>query len=118
MSPLTSIPLDFPLMLGGTSKGSGKFSYAAISGSGGKKALGDVGFAVEINQDINEVKADTIKGLPEAFAKDISATITEVKLSVGDREVQQYWKADKPWPLYSNNGTTTSKLKSVTPPKN
>jgi hypothetical protein len=118
MSPLTSIPLDFPLMLAGTSKGTGKFSYAAISGPGGKKALGDVGFAVEIKQNITEAKPDAIKGLvPEDFSKDLSSKpITEVNLSTGDRSVRQLWKDDMPWPVYSNNGTTTSKLIKVTPP--
>jgi hypothetical protein len=118
MSPLTSIPLDFPLMRAGTAKGNGKFSYAAISGPGGKKALGDVGFAVEINQDITEAKPDAIKGLVgEDFSKDLGAKpITEVNLSTGDRSVRQLWKGDMPWPVYSNNGTTTSKLIKVTPP--
>src|SRR5262249_21406988 len=123
MSPLTSIPLDMPLLSAGTAKsatGATKFSYSTVSGPGGKKALGDVGFAVEISQDVNEVKPDAVKDLiPPDFSKDVSTKpIKEVKLSTEDRNVRQLWKDDMPWPVYSNNGTTTSKLKSVTMPKN
>jgi hypothetical protein len=107
MSPLTSIPLDMPLMLGGATKGNGTFSYAAISGPAGKKAIGDVGFSVEIKQEIEEAKPG-VKALGQADFI--------VNLSSGDRTVRQEWKNDKPWPETSSNGTTTSKLKSVTPP--
>jgi len=110
MSPLTSIPLDLPKLLpGGATKATGSetFSYAAISAPGGKKALGDVGFAVEIKQEIVEVPA---------AAKALGGPDFTVKMSSGDRTVTQEWKNDKPWPETSSNGTTTSKLKSVTPP--
>jgi hypothetical protein len=107
MSPLSSIPLDLPLMLGGATKGSGSFSYTAISGPAGKKALGDVGFAVEIKQEIVEVPAG---------AKALGGPDFTVKMSSGDRTVTQEWKNDRPWPETSTNGTTTSKLKSVTLP--
>jgi hypothetical protein len=112
MSPLTSIPLDMPLLRpGGATKAAGSetFSYAANSGPAGKKALGDVGFAVEIKQDVVEVPAG---------AKALGGPDFTVKMSSGDRTVTQEWKNDKPWPETSNNGTTTSKLKSVTMPKN
>jgi hypothetical protein len=131
MSPLSSIPLDMPLLsLGGAAKGATTFSYAAVSGPGGKKALNDVGFAVGISQDIKEVKPDAVKELiPADFSKDLSAKpITEVTLSTTEedkaarRTVRQLWKDDMPWPVYSTNGTTTSKLVpgsiKVNPPKN
>jgi hypothetical protein len=110
MSPLTSIPLDMPRLLpGGAAKATGSetFSYAAVSGPGGKKALGDVGFAVEIKQEIVDAPA---------AAKALGGPDFTVKMSSGDRTVQQEWKNDRPWPETSSNGTTTSKLKSVTPP--
>jgi hypothetical protein len=111
MSPLTSIPLDMPLIRpGGAAKAAGKetFSYAANSGNAGaKKALGDVGFAVQIDQDIVEIPAG---------AKALGGPDFTVKMSSGDRTVTQEWKSDKPWPETSSNGTTTSKLKSVSLP--
>jgi hypothetical protein len=106
LSPLTSIPLDMPVIRpGGATKalGSESFTYTANSGNAGKKALGDVGFAVEVKQDIVPSKA---LGGPDFT----------LKLSSGDRTVMQEWKNDKPWPETSSNGTTTSKLKSVTMP--
>jgi len=110
MAPLTSIPLDMPVIRpGGAAKAAGSetFTYSAISGPAGKKALGDVGFAVEIKQDVVEVPAG---------AKALGGPDFTVKMSSGDRTVQQEWKNDKPWPETSNNGTTTSKLKNVIMP--
>jgi hypothetical protein len=121
LTPLTAIPLDMPVFLEGT-KGV-KFTYEAVSGAEGKKDPNDVGFAFEVEQEVNEAGADAVKGLQakgllsEDFTKDLQAKpLVEVRLKAGRRKVQQLWQAGLPWPAYSNNGVTQARLVRVLPP--
>jgi hypothetical protein len=121
IAPLTAIPLAMPVFLEGTKAvGAQKFSYETISGPEGKKDPGDVGFAYEIEQEVDLAKDDAVKGLQEkgmlteSFTKDLEAKpLVEVKLKASGRRVQQMWQPGLPWPVYSSNGVTQARLVRV-----
>lgn len=117
MSPLTALPLDVPLFLGGRIKGSQSFRYEAISGPPGQKAVGDIGFGFEVRQSFSRPEAAHVKGLVnEAFAKSIQTRpAVEVRLDSFDRQVRQLWQPGSPWPVYTDNGTTVARLIKVIP---
>lgn len=124
ITPLTAIPLDMPVFLEEGKAVLHKFSYEAFSGEAGKKAIGDVGFAFEIEQSIAPAGADAVKSLQskgllsKSFAKDLTAKpLTEVRLHAGRRRVRQLWQPGLPWPVYSSNGVCQSRLVRVLPPK-
>ena len=116
LSPLTALPVDIPLFRGGQAKGLEKFSYEANVGPAGTKALGDLGFSNEVEQDVQTASADQAKGLLNIdFAKDLTVRpAVEVKLKKFDRQVRQIWRPGLPWPAYSEDGQTTCKLVKVT----
>lgn len=120
LGPLTALPIDLPLFTPGSSRAT-KFSYEAITGPAGKRAVGDVGFAVDIEQSIQPAKAEDLqKLLPQAMSRDLSKDlekkpVVDVKLKTPEREVRQLWQAGQPWPVYSDNGQTKAKLIKVTP---
>jgi len=53
-----------------------------------------------------------VKGLfADIFAKDVAVQETvEVRIKGFDRQVRQLWQKGLPWPVYSDNGTTVSRL--------
>lgn len=117
LGPFSALPLDMPLLLGGRTKGTQTFHYEAIPGPGGAKAIGDVGFAFEVTQDLatqspekarNLLHGDLIKSLEDR-------PLLEVKLKTCERSVTQLWQAGTPWPAYSENGTTVARLVDWTP---
>ena len=115
-SPFTALPLDMPVFLGHV-KGAQTYSYEAVVGYAGEKALGDVGFAFDVQQNVAQLEPAQVKGLiHDAFAKDLrSRPVTEVRLKSSQREVRQLWQSGRPWPSYSDNGTTEARLINVTP---
>jgi hypothetical protein len=120
LGPLTALPLDLPLFLSGAARGLEKFSYEAVSGTGGKRAPNDVAFAVDIEQHVAAAKADDVKRLVpddfKEFGRDLTARpVVEVKLKTTEREVRQLWQTGQPWPVYASNGQTTARLMKVTP---
>lgn len=117
LGPLTALPIDLPLFQPGGTKGLGKFSYQANVGPAGKKALGEVGFAYEIEQDISEPAVQQVKGLlPDSFTKDLAVKpMVEVRMRGAGRQVRQLWQAGQPWPVYAENGATVSRLVKVLP---
>ncbi|NUQ63327.1 MAG: hypothetical protein HUU20_12680 [Pirellulales bacterium] len=117
LSPISALPVDLPLFQSGQSKGSQTFTYEANVGAAGTKAVGDLGFAYEIQQEIVEAQPDQVKGLvAEGFAKSLeNKPVVEVKLKRFDRQVRQLWQPGQPWPVYSSNGTTTCRLIEVIP---
>lgn len=117
LGPLNALPIDLPLFQGGQSKGSQSFTYEANVGPAGQKAIGDLGFAYEIQQEIAAVEPDQVKGLvAESFTKSLeSKPVVEVKLRRFDRQVRQLWQPGQPWPVFSDNGTTTCRLIEVIP---
>jgi hypothetical protein len=116
LGPLTAIPVDFPLFAANQTKGLEKFSYVANVGPSGAKALGDVGFSFDVEQDAQIVQPEQAKGLlNDDFSKDLAARpAIEVKLKQIDRTVRQVWQAGLPWPAYSDDGKTISRLINVT----
>lgn len=113
LGPLSALPIDLPLFVGGNRKATGEFTYDAISGPAGAKAVGDVAFSFSVTQNVSTPDAKQVKSLvPEMFAKQLdNRPLLGVRLKSADnRQVDQIWKAGEPWPLYSNNGITTSRL--------
>jgi hypothetical protein len=119
MGMLTALPVELPMFVAGKSGGKQTFSYDAFSGPAGKRAPSDVGFAVDITQSVEPVKLDQVKGLvPPDYTRDLQVKpLARVTLETPEREVSQIWQASQPWPVYSNNGSTTARLVKVTPAK-
>jgi hypothetical protein len=122
---LSALPIDMPLFTAGASRGLEKYTYEAVSGPAGKRDVGDVGFATDIEQSITPAKADDVKNLiPDEFkefSRDLKAKpVVEVKLKTAEREIRQLWQVGQPWPVYVSNGQTVAKLIKVTlaQPKN
>jgi hypothetical protein len=114
LGPLTALPLDMPVFQSGT-KSLQKFTYEAIAGPEGTKAVGDLGFAFEVDQHVAPAGAEQVKGLlHEDFAKELTARpAVEVKLVTSERTVRQLWQPGEPWPSYSSNGRTEARLVKV-----
>ncbi len=127
---LTAVPLDMPLFLPGASSKAiqEKYVYEANAGPPGKKALGEVGFAVEVEQNTTPAKPEQVKALLAKFGKEFSKDLEKpvvdankplvsVSLKTADREVNQLWQPSLPWPAFVDNGTTVARLVQVTLPK-
>lgn len=116
LGPLNALPVDLPLFRGGESKGMEKFSYDANIGPAGTKAIGDVGFSFDVEQEVSLAQPEQVKGLlADEFTKDLVAKpAVEVKLKRSDRQVRQLWQAGLPWPAYSEDGRTSCRLIKVT----
>jgi hypothetical protein len=123
LGPLTALPIDTPVLYSGT-KGLQNFSYTSHFGATGRKELGDVGFAHQVEQQVSEVPQDEVRKLfhqhfakslaDDAFAKSLAARpVTEVRLKSHGREIRQLWQSQRPWPIYCDNGYTVSRLISV-----
>lgn len=113
---LTALPVDLPLFLSGGVKGTQDFTYQASAGPEGKKAMGDVGFAVSIQQETDAASPQEVKGLlGDDFTKDLDAKpVVEVRLKSPMGRVRQLWQAGYPWPVYADNGTTIARLVKTT----
>lgn len=120
MGPLTALPVDFPLLLGGRMKGTQAFSYEAVPGPSGTKDIGDLGFAFDVTQDLDARPSEHARKLLHAdFVKSLEARpMLEVKLKTFHREVKQLWQAGLPWPAYSDNGVTVARLVKQIPARN
>lgn len=116
LGPLTALPLDLPLFRGGQAKGLEKFGYTVNSGeAGATKALGDVGFSYDVEQDVQPVDASAVKGMVgESHTKALEQKpVAQVTLKQVDRQVKQLWQPGAPWPVYSDNGRTVARLIST-----
>ncbi|PHR95733.1 MAG: hypothetical protein COA78_29635 [Blastopirellula sp.] len=115
---LTALPVDLPLLVASNNtKNLGSFSYVTSTGLSSEKAIGDIRFTSEVKQTISTPKADQIKGLlDDRFAKSIEQQpVFEVNLQSHDRQVRQLWQAGRPWPIFTDNGQTQSRLIKVIP---
>ncbi len=119
LGPLSALPIDLPLLMDGQAKGSQKFTYEANTSLSGTKAVGEVGFAYEVEQEVSPANAEQVKGLlNDTFAKDLKRRpVVEVKLKGPGREVRQLWQPGLPWPAYTESGPTVSRLVKVIPAK-
>ncbi|MGE0756410.1 MAG: hypothetical protein AB7O38_05300 [Pirellulaceae bacterium] len=117
VGPLTALPIDLPLFLGGPTKGTQAFQYESIPGPVGTKALGDVGFSFQVEQGLDTPEPKQVEGLLyDDFAKSLTpGQVVEVQLKTADRQVKQLWQPGMPWPAYSNNGATVARLIKVIP---
>lgn len=115
--PLTALPIDLPLFTAGRAKGLQQFAYEAVAGPSGKKALGDVGFLMSIQQEMVPATAEHAKSLlPEGFAKVLDTKPTvEVRLKSIQGRVRQLWRPGCPWPVYADNGPTVARLVKIVP---
>ena len=109
---IPSLPLDMPMFAGQTgSKDLDGMSYEVVTGPAGAKAIGEAGFTYDIRQAIKPVSEAGAKSLGDKDA-------VEVELRSGPKNrVRQIWTPDKPWPVYSTNGMSESRLLDVTIPQ-
>ncbi len=123
LGPLSALPIDTPVLYAGA-KGLQTFGYTSHFGATQRKELGDVGFAHQIEQHISEMPQDEVHKLfsdqfakslvNDPFAKSLTTRpVTEVRLKSQGREVRQLWQAQRPWPIYCDNGYTVSRLVAV-----
>ena len=114
------LPVDLPVFQQADTKGSKRFEFEAIQGPAGVKALDDLSFSYAIEQDVSGAQEDQVKGLlHEEFTKTLTREpIANVRLSTGSRQVRQLWQANLPWPAFSDNGVTRSRLVKVEPAGN
>jgi hypothetical protein len=117
LGPLSALPLDLPLFAGEGSKGMQTFVYETHAGRRGTKAVGEIGFAHQVQQQVETVSSEQVKGLiHETYTKSLAEQpVVEVELKSGDRQVRQLWQPGLPWPVYSNNGSTECRLVKVIP---
>ena len=96
------------------SKDLGGMSYEVVTGVAGSKSLGEAGFIYDVEQEITPVSEKTLSG-----AKSLGEPVTlrdavEVELKSGPvSRVRQIWTPGNPWPVYSTNGTSESRLLEV-----
>jgi hypothetical protein len=117
--PLTAVPVDMPVFVGGRA-GEQSFSSEAAGGpAGAKRAANDVAFAVDIKQTTTPVTPDAARGLlPEKFSRDLETKpLVKVELKTAERTVTQLWQVGRPWPVYTKSGPTEARLVSFTPAK-
>ena len=122
LGSIPSLPLDMPLFTEETgSKDIGGMTYEVISGNLGAKALGEIGFTYQINQSVKPVSEEQSQEL--TGAKSLAASLNlkdavEVELKIGTKSrCKQIWLPDTPWPVYSTNGISESRLLDVTIPQ-
>ena len=123
LGPFSALPIDTPVLYAGA-KGLRTFSYTSHFGAVQRKELGDVGFAHQVEQRISDVPKDEVRKLfgrhftkslvDDAFSKSLTARpVAEVRLKSQGREIRQLWQAQRPWPIYCDNGYTVSRLISA-----
>jgi hypothetical protein len=117
--PLSVPPLELPLFMDGA-KGTQTFAYSTSNASDGTKAIGEIGFAFVVEQDVRQVSDEvTLELTHQAYTKSIVQQPTlEVRLKSAKQRVRQLWQPGSPWPIYSNNGATESRLVQVIEPEN
>lgn len=117
LGPLTALPVDLPLFIGGEAKGMQTFAYETHLGTPGVKNVGELGFAHQIEQRVTPVAYSEVKGLlNDSYAKSLTEPPTvEVRLKDHDRQVRQLWQPGLPWPVYTNAGSTVCRLVKVIP---
>ncbi len=126
LGPLTSLPIDTPVFLANQTKGLEAFTYRLDFGPRQGKAVGDIGFTHQIEQHVKTLSTGETRALLEQpFAKRLlgealsksltSRPLIEVRLKSHGREVRQLWQAQRPWPIYSDNGQTISRFVTFMP---
>lgn len=114
---LVLLPVDLPVFQQADTKGAKSFEFEAIQGPAGVKAFDELSFAYAIEQSVSGAQPDQVKGLfHEEFSKSFTREpLANVQLNTRHRQVRQLWQANLPWPAYSDNGVTRSRLVRVEP---
>ena len=112
VGPLSVLPIAIPQFPEPGLKSLDTYQYETISGPGGVKAIGDVGFSTEIRQNFSKPSAQRMKGiLDNEHIKSLEdRPMVEVELATPDETVRQVWREGSPWPLFTDNGTTQARL--------
>lgn len=112
---LVVLPVDLPVFQQADTKGAKKHEFEAVAGPAGVKALDDLSFTFEIEQNVGDAQASQVKGLlHEEFSKSLTRDpIATVQLKTSHRTVRQLWQPNLPWPAFSDNGVTRSRLVKV-----
>lgn len=116
LGPLTALPVDLPLFVGGEAKGMQTFTYETHTGPPGTKKVGELGFAYQVEQQVTPMTSEQVKGLVhDSLTKGLTnEPVVEVQLKNGLQQVRQLWQPGLPWPVYSKNGSTECRLVKVT----
>lgn len=125
LGTIPSLPLDMPLFTDDSrSKDIEGMSYELIPGNTGSKNLGEVGFVFQLKQSIRPISDEKSKLLAEdPRAKSLGETLglqdaIEVELQGGAAKstIRQVWTPGSPWPVYSTNGISESRLIEIKNP--
>jgi len=109
LGPLPVLPLDMPL-LDGTAKNR-SFTYQAATGEERDRGREGVRFGFEVEQQIVSVEWEQVRHLLGAERRQKDGALIEVRLQgSGGLPVRQIWQRGLPWPAYSDNGCSVSRL--------
>lgn len=106
---IPALPLDMPVLSTAATNNTKSLEpqiYETMTGDGQTKDLGDLGFANMVAQNVQPVTSSVTKSL-NTISSDNGF---EVNIFANNRKVRQIWAPGKPWPVYSNNGVTESRL--------
>ena len=105
------LPIALPQYAEAGVKAIDAFEYETVSGPGGIKAVGELGFATRVRQELVRPSEEGLKSIfedPEIKALGDDPLI-EVRLSTPEQTVRQIWRQAAPWPEFSDNGTTQAR---------
>jgi hypothetical protein len=106
------LPIALPQFPEAGVKALDTFQYETVSGAGGVKAVGELGFVTDVRQELIEPTEEGLKAVfdePEIKALE-DAPLLEVKLTTPEQTVRQIWREAAPWPEYADNGVTQMRL--------
>ena len=112
------LPLDMPIFESDENSGDVSFkslepkSYDICSGDIHEKGLDTVGFTREVSQTVTRPDTIMMKSIDETLPQD---TTVQVEIGSGQQSVKQVWAPGNPWPVYSDNGVTESRLLDFVP---
>ena len=109
------LPIALPQFPEAGIKALDTFQYETVSGAGGIKAVGELGFVTDVRQELIEPTQEGLKAVfdePEIKALE-DHPLLEVKLSTPEQTVRQIWRTAAPWPEYADNGTSQARLVGV-----
>ncbi|MDD3588523.1 MAG: hypothetical protein PHQ75_15180, partial [Thermoguttaceae bacterium] len=109
-----SLPLDMPVFGVRGAKSMEADTYETVTGPTGQKAIGQSGFVYQVKQSISPVSKELDKRFQSRKAKGAKSVslkeAIEVGMNGGLNEVRQVWTPGTPWPVYSTNGASESRL--------
>ncbi|MGI8978475.1 MAG: hypothetical protein ACR2FY_04555 [Pirellulaceae bacterium] len=109
LPPINVLPVGLPAFIAGKPKG--QFKYTSQP-TGQSKDIGvKMRFAHAVTQDVQSPSAKSMEFIPRSLSKSLEKSpAVEVRLAAGQQSVTQLWQAERPWPVYSNDGHTQAWL--------